>query len=150
MNAPASHPAPAGVVHYDGECGLCRAWVARWSPRLAARGYEFQPLQSEASRRALAMAAVEIPGEMKLTLADGRVLGGIHAVAELHRNFLWGWPLWAATRTPGLRQLAEAAYRCLARRRHRLAAMLGLPAACRANAATADPSPHENAANCRQ
>ena len=142
-------PAPAGVVHYDGECGLCRAWVARWAPRLAARGYAFQPMQAEASRQALGLAPGELAAEMKLILPDGRSLGGIHALAALYRNFLWGWPLWAASRTPGLRQLAEAGYRIMARRRHRLAAALGLPAVCPANPSNPKSARHEDAANCR-
>lgn len=149
MNAPAPQPAPAGVVYYDGECGLCRAWVARWSPRLAARGYGFQPLQSEASRRTLGLAPGAIPGELKLALPDGRVVGGIHAVAALYRHFFWGWPLWVATRTPGLRQLAEAGYRFVARRRHCLTAALGLSAACPACSGDTHPSAHENAESCR-
>lgn len=140
----------AGTVYFDGDCGFCRAWVDRWSPRLRARGFAFEPMQSGASRGVLGLAPGEVPGEMKLVLPDGRTLGGIHAVAALHRPFVWGWPLWLATRTPGLRQLAEAGYRFIARRRHRLAAALGLPAQCAVVGATKNPSSHENSANCRR
>lgn len=149
MNLPATPPPAAGTVYFDGDCGFCRAWVDRWSPRLGARGFAFVPMQTEAARRVLGLAPGEVPAEMKLVLPDGRTLGGIHAVAGLYRPFAWGWPLWLATRTPGLRQLAEAGYRFIARRRHRLAAALGLPAQCETAGATKIPSCHENSTNCR-
>jgi predicted DCC family thiol-disulfide oxidoreductase YuxK len=145
--APVPAPPPAGTVYYDGACGLCAAWVARHGGRFGRRGFRFVTMQSDEGRAALGLAPGELPGEMKLRLPDGRLLGGIYAVAELYRRLGWGWPLWLAVQVPGLRQLAGLAYRHVALRRRRLTRLLGLPAACPPDDACAlppSPSRHEH------
>ena len=62
----------------------------------------------------------EVPEEMKLLLADGRILAGAEAIVMMMRTVWWlsllGWLLWL----PGLRRFTRYAYRWAARRRYRL------------------------------
>ena len=60
----------------------------------------------------------ELRAEMKLLLADGRVVGGAHAWAVLFRSVWWLWPLGVLIGLPGLRVLSAAAYRWIARNRY--------------------------------
>jgi hypothetical protein len=59
--------------------------------------------------------------EMKVELADGRVLGGIDSWACLFRTAWWLWPLGAALSLPGIHGLAQTAYGWFACHRYCLA-----------------------------
>ncbi len=65
-------------------------------------------------------AYATIPDEMKLLLADGRIIGGADAVAALACAVWYLTPAGWLMRLPGLRQLAAAAYRWVAANRQRL------------------------------
>ncbi len=118
--APAPAAAARGWVGYDAACGLCQAWVRRWRPRLAPRGFVFIPLQDAFWAGRLGLAAGEIPSEIKLLLGDGRLLGGAEAILYLARSIGWLAPLAWAARLPGVFALVAALYRGVARHRHRL------------------------------
>jgi predicted DCC family thiol-disulfide oxidoreductase YuxK len=64
---------------------------------------------------------------MQLVLPDGRVLAGDAAVPEiLGRLRGWRW-LAAAFRVPGMARLSPRVYAWVARNRHRLSCLLGMP-----------------------
>lgn len=114
------------VLIYDGTCGLCQEGVA-WLSRRARRGeFEFLPCQA-AERRARypwmdERACLEA---MQLILPDGRVLAGAAAAPEIFKRLRgWRW-LALAFRIPGAGWLAPRGYAWIARRRHRLAGLLG-------------------------
>ena len=90
----------------------------RIGPVFLRRGWVPVPLQSAWMRARVGLPPGPIPHEMKLALADGRVLGGAEAVTWLARRVWWlapiGWVLWL----PGLRTLTVLAYRWFARRRY--------------------------------
>jgi predicted DCC family thiol-disulfide oxidoreductase YuxK len=108
----------AGRVFYDGECHLCLAWARRWRGALGRRHFHLLPLQSPDAARRLGMAVPDLPGEMRLLLADGRNLGGADALVEIARRIWWAWPLWAGSRIPGAMPVLRAGYRVLAANRH--------------------------------
>ncbi|PAW76875.1 MAG: hypothetical protein B9S33_20580 [Pedosphaera sp. Tous-C6FEB] len=84
-------------------------------------GFELVPLQSEAARLDLGLREGELPTEMKLRLADGRLLGGVDAYIALAEAAGWTAPLGWLARLPGLNALAWRAYRWVAANRYCLA-----------------------------
>ena len=109
-------------ICYDAECALCRRWTARLKPWLVRRGYRCAALQRRAVRARLDLAGV--PGEFKLLLPDGRVLGGGDAALHQAGAIDWARPLALAARLIGLRGPLCWFYRVLARNRHRHAAAI--------------------------
>jgi predicted DCC family thiol-disulfide oxidoreductase YuxK len=110
-------------VGYDGDCGVCRGGVRRLAQGVRCAG-------DSSSCRANRLAARPPSGwgegapdeEMKLLFADGRIAGGIDAIAAHVPRGLVLAPSGRLVSFPGLIQLARLAYRALARRRHRFGA----------------------------
>lgn len=117
---------PAVVVVYDGACELCRGG-AEWISRRAVRGeIELLPCQS-AERRARfpGMKEARCMEAIQLVLADGRVLEGDAAIAEILRHLRgWRW-LAALLRTPVAGVLGPPVYAWVARHRYRISCLLG-------------------------
>ncbi|MFN3409532.1 MAG: thiol-disulfide oxidoreductase DCC family protein [Limisphaerales bacterium] len=107
-----------GRVYYDAQCRFCVGGVRRWGGLFARRGFVWRPLQSPEAPARLGMAPAALRGEMKLQLADGTVRGGADAWATLCLSVWWLAWLGALLRLPGIRTLAAAAYRWVARHRH--------------------------------
>jgi predicted DCC family thiol-disulfide oxidoreductase YuxK len=109
-------------VGYDSDCGVCRRGVRRWHAVFERRGFVFVPLRNPWLRGRLGLREGELPNEMKLLLADGRVAGGVEAIAVMMRAVWWlaasGWLI----SLPGARELARAVYRWSAQRRYRFGA----------------------------
>jgi predicted DCC family thiol-disulfide oxidoreductase YuxK len=111
------------ICIYDGECGFCSRCVEWASHRCDVRFEPFQrtDLAAHGITENAAAAAVHC------VTADGLVVRGAEAVAAVLRECRAGWPLLAtAMRLPLVRNVAELAYRLVARNRHRLPG----PAAC--------------------
>ena len=105
---------PLGV--FDGDCGFCRMWVARW--RAMSRGaVDYAPSQEVAVRYP------QIPNEafrraFQLVLPDGRVLEGAEAaLAASSRRLDRGFLARAYRKVPGLAPLLDVAYRGIASHR---------------------------------
>lgn len=106
------------LLIYDGDCGFCRRWVARWRRWTGDR-------VAYATAEEAAASHPEIPPErfreaVVLVEPDGRVSYAAEAVA---RSLAVRGPgkvlLWMYRRVPGASALGEAAYRRVARRRGR-------------------------------
>ena len=115
-----ARPPERPLAVFDGDCGFCRLWIARWKARTGPK-VDYAPSQEVAER------FPEIPKErfaraFQLILPDGEVLGGAEAVAALAGREAGSGP-WLALyrRVPGAAPLAELAYRLIAD--HRPAAM---------------------------
>lgn len=111
----------AGQLYWDADCPFCIKWVGRFTFILRQGGFELVPLQSDATRRDLGLREGELPSEMKLRLADGRLLGGVDAYIELAEAAGWTAPLGWLVRLPGVNALAWRAYRWVATNRYCLA-----------------------------
>lgn len=112
-----------GICIYDGDCGFCSRCVDWASRRSDVKFVPFQrtDLATYSVTEEAAAEAVHFVGD------DGRVVRGAAAVAGVLRECGRGWPLLAMLmRLPILRNVAEVAYRLIARNRYRLPG----PAAC--------------------
>src|SRR5678815_4886077 len=109
---------PLGV--FDGDCGFCRKWVARWK-EVGRGAVDYAPSQEVADRYP------QIPKDafrraFQLVLPDGRVLEGAEAaLAASSRRLDRGFLARAYRMVPGVAPLLDAAYRLIAS--HRPAAM---------------------------
>src|SRR5579863_6825457 len=104
------------LLLFDGDCGFCRFWVARW--RTMTRGYvDFAPAQQEASRFP---RITDEAGKKSTLLAtpDGAIYAGAEAVFRMLAYVPeYRWMLAAYLHVPGSRLMSEAAYRMVADRR---------------------------------
>lgn len=97
-------------VLYDGACGLCHASVRFVVARDRAGRFRFAPQD----------AATADPSTVVVLSADGRRLVRSAAVLYMLSRLGGGWPLVAALGRLVPRPLGDAAYRAIARVRHRL------------------------------
>lgn len=112
----------SGWVFYDADCPLCVAGVRRIGGLFVRHGFVWEPLQRPGVAAKLGASQSDMLGELKLLLADGRVVGGADAWAELFRSVWWLRPLAWLMQLPALHGLSHAGYRCLARNRYCLSA----------------------------
>ncbi len=101
------------VLIYDGSCGFCGRWIARWK-RVTGDRIDCEPSQAAASR------FPDVPESafaeaVHLIEPDGRRSRGAEAVfralATVPRRRAW---LWAYQRVPGFAALSEWCYRVVA------------------------------------
>jgi predicted DCC family thiol-disulfide oxidoreductase YuxK len=107
------------VVLYDGACSFCRraaGTLARSLPPEAATSSFRDP---GALRRFPGLDATRCASALQLVRKDGVVFSGVEAVVQALRG-RWYGPLLRAYYLPGVRPLADAAYRAVARRRQHL------------------------------
>jgi predicted DCC family thiol-disulfide oxidoreductase YuxK len=101
------------LLVYDGDCGFCRKWIARWS-RLTGDQVDYEPYQKAAS------LFPEIPlsrfqKAVQLIEPDGRVTEGAEAVFQsLARSRFLGWLLWIYAKIPGISFVSEKIYQWVA------------------------------------
>ena len=100
------------VLLYDASCPFCRKNVRRLV-RLTGNRVDAAPAKEVLGDNAA-------PGEIKLLLPDGQLLGGADAIlTALAQRPIWR-PLATIGRLPVIRLLPNAAYRWVAKRRHKL------------------------------
>ncbi|MGI8956706.1 MAG: lipase maturation factor family protein [Chthoniobacterales bacterium] len=107
-----ANPPAKPLLVYDGDCGFCKLWLARWQEETGG-AVESQPLQQAAAR------FPEVPREeferaVKLIESDGRVWSSAEAV---YRSLgAGGRPLnrWSYDHLPGFAAVSEFAYRFIA------------------------------------
>jgi len=104
------------LLLFDGDCGFCRFWVARW--RTTTRGQvDFAPAQEAASHFAQ-VTAEACKRSTHLVTPEGEVYGGAEAVFRMLAYVPGhGWTLAFYRHAPGARPLSEAAYRFVASHR---------------------------------
>lgn len=98
------------IFVYDGDCPLCRFWVARWKKRVG-EDVVFAPFQTEA------ILHPDIPEEefrrsSQLLLPDGaRYSGaaGVFRTLSFSKNIGIPW-MWMYAHLPGFRSLSERLY----------------------------------------
>ena len=98
------------LLLFDGDCGFCHFWVARWQATTRGR-VDFAPAQQEASR--FPQVTEEAwKRSVQLVTPEGAVYGGAEAVFRMlacapERR----WMLAVYRHLPGARPVSEAAYR---------------------------------------
>lgn len=107
-----------GWIFFDAECGVCAAGRRRLGRIFERRGFRWLPLQTPGTAARLGVSEAELRSEMRLQLADGRVLAGIDAWIHLWRSVWWLWPLALLASVPGLHGAGDTLYRWVARHRY--------------------------------
>jgi predicted DCC family thiol-disulfide oxidoreductase YuxK len=101
-----AHRPPRPLAIFDGDCGFCRLWIARWKKRTGPK-VDYAPSQE------VAELFPEIPKErfaeaFQLVLPDGNILGGAEAVAALSGREAGSGPWLALYRgVPGAAPIAD-------------------------------------------
>jgi len=107
-------------VLYDGECPLCSREIRFLASRDRGRGrIQFEDISHpsfDAGRYGL--DAAQVMGRIHGVLPRGEIVEGVEVFRRAYTAVGLGWLL-APTRWPGLRRLADAAYRIFARNRLR-------------------------------
>ncbi len=108
------------VLLFDGDCAFCRAAAGRllrWIPAGAVEPRSFREPGTLAHFSGLSSARCE--QALQLVREDGEVFAGLDGAVEALRHGRFHW-LAFAYRLPGVRQLADALYRLVARIRFRI------------------------------
>jgi predicted DCC family thiol-disulfide oxidoreductase YuxK len=104
------------LLVYDGDCGFCRTWVARWRRAVGER-IAYEPFQTAAPRFP-AIPRRQFRAAVHLIMPDGDVFRGAEAVlrslALAPDRALFRWWLIVYATVPGARPVAEWAYRWIA------------------------------------
>jgi predicted DCC family thiol-disulfide oxidoreductase YuxK len=108
-------------VLIDGECPLCRREGEFLRRRDAGRGrLLLEDITSDGfDPRRYGLTPAEVMGQIHAVTWDGRILTGMDVFRAAYDAVGLGWLL-APTRWPGLRSVADSAYRFFARNRLRI------------------------------
>lgn len=109
------------VLVFDGDCGMCTRAAGLVTDRFrpSPEAYDVEPAQ-RLDLAALGLTADQCDEALQWVGADGRVSSAQDAVARmLLASRAWARPLGAVLLLPGVNTLAGAAYRWVARHRHR-------------------------------
>jgi predicted DCC family thiol-disulfide oxidoreductase YuxK len=105
------------VLIYDGDCGFCRYWIARWRRRIGER-IEYVPLQDPSvAERFPTLPSRDLKEAVHLILPDGSVRSGAAAVFEALAVADKRLPLRVYESVPGAAAASELGYRIIARHR---------------------------------
>lgn len=107
------------VILYDGACQLCRHAAGRLAKSLPPETYTSSFRDSGALTRFPGLDAARCESALQLVREDGTVFAGVEAVVQSLRG-RWYGPLLRGYYLPGVRAIADAAYRAVARRRFHL------------------------------
>jgi predicted DCC family thiol-disulfide oxidoreductase YuxK len=104
------------VLIYDGDCDLCRHWIARWRHVTGDR-VEYVSSQQTAHRFP-EISPQQFQSSVQLVQPDGTVFDGAEAVfLTLAFNPTYRWPLWLYRNVLGVAWATEFTYRFVARHR---------------------------------
>ena len=118
---------PRPLLIYDGDCGFCRSWIARWRS-LTGETVDYLPYQ-EAAAEFPAIPVEDFkrsvhliePGGQGSSFAVPQISTGAKAVFRALRDVPGrGWMDWAYGRVPGFAPATEAGYRWVAGHRSSL------------------------------
>jgi predicted DCC family thiol-disulfide oxidoreductase YuxK len=109
-------PPDKPLVVFDGDCGFCRFWIARWQS-ISGDRLDYAPYQEVASRFP-EIEVDEFRRAVQLVLPDGSVYAGaaavVRALAEVPGHGHW---LALYRNLPGFAAATDLAYRLIARHR---------------------------------
>jgi predicted DCC family thiol-disulfide oxidoreductase YuxK len=106
-----------GWIFYDAACPLCQRVERALGPMFRRRGFAWEPLQTPGAAQRLGVSEQDLRAEMKLQLADRRVVGGLNSWIILMRSVWWLWPVGVLLSLPGFHALGQVGYRWIARHR---------------------------------
>lgn len=106
------------IVVFDAQCLLCNSWVQFLLRHDRSGVFKFASIQSEAGKRLLAEAGLEVKGLQTLLLVDGkRTWRHTAAIFRVLDALGWPWRLaWIAWLVPSL--VRDPLYRLIAKNRY--------------------------------
>lgn len=118
------------VLVYDGACRFCTREALRLQRMAGGAVTLLSCTEPGALDRFPSLGPEDCMRELKLVHEDGRIEGGVAAVAgALRLGHRWRW-LSAVLGAPGIRQVARLGYRGIARVRYRLMGRCAPDSAC--------------------
>ncbi|MEI7533016.1 MAG: DCC1-like thiol-disulfide oxidoreductase family protein [Verrucomicrobiae bacterium] len=117
----------AGWILYDDSCGICRRWVPFWEDTLRARGFEIAPLQADWVRQKLSLNETELLQDLRLLLADGKLISGADTYRYALKLIWWAYPFYLFSIAPLGRNIFDWSYRKFAANRHQISGACKLP-----------------------
>jgi predicted DCC family thiol-disulfide oxidoreductase YuxK len=119
-------PPERPLIVFDGDCGFCRFWIARWRHG-TDKTVDYQPFQHpDISRRFPDIPRERFAHAVQLIETDGRVSEAAEAVFRLLALGRRRAPLWAYEHVPLVALVSEHAYRVIADHRSLWAAVTRL------------------------
>ena len=119
-----SVPPRKPTLVFDGECGFCRFWIARWRTATGERVDYVASQGLEIPQRFPEIPREEFSQSVQFIDTDGAVYPGAEAVLRsLAVNPKWRWGLWAYRNVPGWGWITERCYRFVAGHRPAFSAM---------------------------
>jgi predicted DCC family thiol-disulfide oxidoreductase YuxK len=103
-------------VVFDGDCGFCRFWIARWRYRTDDR-VEYVPSNARASPNVPGLQLDRLARAVHLIEPDGRVSAGAEAVFRLLAFAGSRIPLTLYTHVPVVAAISDGAYDLVASHR---------------------------------
>jgi predicted DCC family thiol-disulfide oxidoreductase YuxK len=104
------------LLIYDGDCGFCRRWIARWGSQ-TGESVEYAPFQEVASEFP-EISKERFEASVQLVEPGGKVSSGAEAV---FRTLAYApgrrWMLWMYEKIPGASPISEWSYRLVAEHR---------------------------------
>ncbi len=111
-----AQPPSKALLVYDGDCGFCKLWIARWR-EITGDALDYEPLQ-EAAVRFPEVPRKDFEHAVKLIETDGRVFSGAEAVyrslGKGRGSRFWSW---SYEHLPGFGPISDLAYAFIARHR---------------------------------
>jgi predicted DCC family thiol-disulfide oxidoreductase YuxK len=123
---PDVEPPPKGWILYDGACGVCSHWVARFRTTLGRLGLGIAPLQSAWVQERTGLQADFLATDLRLLHADGEITSGPDVYRYVMRRVWWAYPLFVISSLPGLKHVFNLSYRTFARHRLQISSSCGL------------------------
>jgi len=113
------------LVIYDGGCGFCEKWIARWR-RITGDSVEYRP-SAEIGALFPEIPASEFERAVQMIRPDGSRCSGAEAVLEITAPHNWAVHLlWLAyRRNTTIRSALEATYRFVAVQRAKIPCSIG-------------------------
>ncbi len=112
---------PSGWIFFDAECRFCVASRRRWGRIFERRGFVWLPMQTPGTAERLGIAPELLMAEVWVMPAGAAPLAGVDAWIGLMRSVWWLKPLALVLNLPGIKRLAQAGYRWIARNRYCIA-----------------------------
>ena len=104
-------PPPKPLLVFDGDCGFCRRWIARWK-RATGEAVDYQPFQDDAvTRQYPEIPRADFEHSVHLILPDGSVYRGADAVfRSLAAGGKHRWMAALYRKMPSFADLSELLY----------------------------------------
>ena len=104
------------VLVYDGDCGFCKVWIARWQS-VTKGEIDYAPFQ-EVQGQFPKISPEEFKNSIQLIEPSGKVSHGAEAVFRALASVpSKKWMLWAYEKIPGVQPVSELFYRLVAENR---------------------------------